>query len=789
MLLCLAALGCGSRPPAFSRTSTTPFEIVREHQLSLAAVYRPTPGAVHLSLWVDAGSRDAPVPQIATAAAWIAAVRGGGRIRARVTPDGTEFILSCSAERLRPCLDRLAQTLSVRSVTANDAHQARSRLARARAYAERADAGREADRLALRALLGKAAKGLFPLGKAVNDRTVTLKALRRFYRRHYGPNRALLVAAGDVDLDRLREPAGDALGKAPTATGIRKDRALKPVRDSVAVQIDDENHLALAVAFADLNTASAFARALAREQDLGDRSQGWLRSIRAFALRGGAFLLLRLRAAEPAAALRMAAFDLLRLQQEQPDLGSGATARKGLQEISRAAGESWCVGADASNPGESEMIMAAGALIPSDPRRRARRKDRTGATLQRARGRLKQALVEAARVARPRLNGQVDEQRASVRTANGVPIEVRRRPGGTMAVAVRFRGGAGNDPPALHGRTALLAEAIATACRGISSDTLEARLREMGAAIHPLVDPASSGMVLVAPARSWASALDLALGCALYPSMDNVDLTRARLKLGQKLGPAGSRAWSLGLAARLISPSAPGLVAPRGTAETAANVPVAELLAFADRSIGTAGLSVAAVGDLPVRETALRIARRVGFLPRGDPPADPAPCRAGRLLQGGRYPGSGIRVIVAWRIDFPGGSPGARAFASLVSAELDRGPGIEAVDRDGGGHQNLTWAWVSLRVSNQALDSFENSAKQAVQTLSIARLERLVDLVVEREKIDRSAARTRPEIEADRLAVAAIAPGTAKPASAVRAHAAARALLRARPLFFIVRPR
>ncbi len=789
VLLSLAALGCGARLERPAGESTTPVEIVRENRLSLAAISRPTPGAAHLSLWIDAGSRGVPVPQIATAAAWIAAARGGSRIRARVTPDGTELALSCATERLRSCLDRLSAALSVRSVTSGDARQARSRLARARARAEAADAGREADRLALGALLGPAADGLFPLGEAANDRAVTPEALKSFYVRHYGPNRAFLVAAGDMETDRLRAPAADAFARAPAAIGVRNERVLRPESNRVAARAGRENHLALVAAFDDLDTASAFARALASDPRHDEQGRASLLSIRAFALRGGAFLLLRLRAAAPAAALRQAAFDLLRLQQEGTDRGRGAVATDGLSEISRAAGEHWCSGSGAGEAGGVKMTMAAGALLRNERGHRAARKGGEQAALDRARDSLKQALTEAARIARPRLRGKLGEQRASVRAPNGVPIEVRRRAAAKLAVAVRVTGGAGSDPFALHGRTALLAEAASTACLGISADTLEARLREMNAALYPLVDPTSWGLVLVAPARAWSGALDLALGCALHPSLRGSDLTRARHKLGKKLDPTGTHAWSLSRAARLISSGAPGLVAPRGTAETAANVPAAELRAVAKRSIRANRLSVAAVGDLPVRETALRIARRVGLLRPGDPPAASAPCRAGSLLQGGRHSGSAIRAILAWRLDFAGGGSGARAFATLVSAELDRMPGLEAIDSDGAGHGNMTWAWVSLRVSTQALDALENAARRAVQSVSVEELQRLVNVVVEREETELSAARARPEIEADHLAAAAIGQVSDKPASAVRARTAAKALLQARPLFFISRPR
>jgi predicted Zn-dependent peptidase len=793
-LVCVAAPGCGAGPKTRPGKTVTPVEIVRDRAFSLAAIQRPSPGVAHLSLWIDAGSRDAPsAPQLATTAAWIAAARGGSGIRANVTPDGTELGLRCVAAELAQCLGRLAKTLSVRRATEPEARRARSRLAAARDRADAADPGREADRLALRALLGREAEGLFPLGEPRKDKTVTAEALQGFFREHYGRNRALLVAVGDVDQQRLRTAARKAFAEVPAATTARRSGPLDPEDGGLLVSAAPTNHLALVAAVADLDTALAYARALNRLPESDEQQARPVVSTSAFALRGGAFLLLRLQAERPAAVLRRTAFELLRLQQEGTGERVTTAEREGLPELARAAGEGWCTRVPEPERTGAEIAMGVGAVLHVGcgvgPAKNRRRKSDGDTAFDRARGRLQKAFSYAYRLARPRLRGSIAEKSASALAPNGVPIEIRRRADSTVAIAVRFRGGADNDPFALHGRTALLAEAAATACRGAPSEVLQERLQQIGASLHPLVEAASWGLLLTAPARHWQRALDIVLGCALYPSMSTRDLARARLRLTERLGPDGSFLWSQGRAARLVSPGAPGLVAPRGTIETAANVADRELRAFARGAIVAVRMSIAVVGDVPVEEAAVRIARRVGFLPAGTPPSAPASSAEARSsIQAGKCGGSEIRAIAAWRAEKVG-TDGAIALASLLRAELNLSAGIKTVDHGGGSSERFSWAWVSALVSEQALDAFGTAAEQAAGRITPGRLAGQVNRVTADRSAAQAAARARPQLEADRLALAATGIENGSPASSERSRAAAEALLREKPLFFIARPR
>ena len=115
LLCCTQQLGCAlRRPPAVFQPPPKASAVERAAGGSLIAVSRPTPGAARLSIWIAAGSRDAKVPQLATAAAWWAADQA--QAEARVLPDGTALSLSCSTREqpLEACAERLLRVLNSR---------------------------------------------------------------------------------------------------------------------------------------------------------------------------------------------------------------------------------------------------------------------------------------------------------------------------------------------------------------------------------------------------------------------------------------------------------------------------------------------------------------------------------------------------------------------------------------------------------------------------------------------------------------------------------------------------
>ncbi|MEY4579218.1 MAG: hypothetical protein RL701_3921, partial [Pseudomonadota bacterium] len=162
----------------------------------IASLPRATPGVVRLALYVDAGSRDAALPQTATLAAWLAAESAGSQLEATAFPDSTEIALACTTDGLQRCLTQLAAALAFRDPSPAALSAARQRLRDGLRRALARDKHEGVDRLALHALLGAAAQGFFPLGTADADLTAAGDAVQTFLRDHYGPTRVIVVAAG-----------------------------------------------------------------------------------------------------------------------------------------------------------------------------------------------------------------------------------------------------------------------------------------------------------------------------------------------------------------------------------------------------------------------------------------------------------------------------------------------------------------------------------------------------------------------------------------------------------------
>src|SRR5690606_27639267 len=112
----LALAGCGSAPRVEPRAVSTSGdeELVAIGEASVVVVPRASGGHTWMSLWIDAGSRDAEPAALATVAAWAVASSRG--VEARVVPDGTELHVGCESARLEACVEALVGALATRAV-------------------------------------------------------------------------------------------------------------------------------------------------------------------------------------------------------------------------------------------------------------------------------------------------------------------------------------------------------------------------------------------------------------------------------------------------------------------------------------------------------------------------------------------------------------------------------------------------------------------------------------------------------------------------------------------------
>jgi hypothetical protein len=238
--------------------------IAIEGVIPVLFVARPTPGLVQLSLWVDAGSRDVSPPQVATIAAWIAAGRADADLQTYVLPDGIEFSTQCVSRELEKCLTRMRNALNARNPKESELSAARTRLVEDRLRAQALDRLRSADRLALKALMSRGAESLFPLGDRRADDRVTKDAVDAFLRAHFGPDRALLVAVGELRASDLSRAVKKAFINNSKARAERAQRTLGIVSEAIAVEIGAIDAITISAITPDLASAVSIARSLDR---------------------------------------------------------------------------------------------------------------------------------------------------------------------------------------------------------------------------------------------------------------------------------------------------------------------------------------------------------------------------------------------------------------------------------------------------------------------------------------------------------------------------------------------
>jgi hypothetical protein len=156
-------------------------------------------------------------------------------------------------------------------------------------------------------------------------------------------------------------------------------------------------------------------------------------------------------------------------------------------------------------------------------------------------------------------------------------------------------------------------------------------------------------------------------------------------------------------AANLVSPRAPGALAPWGDPERIANITARELepalraLPFGQR------WAVAIVGAVDVRASVALVARRLADL--GSSSEKPTSTRADKPLPvlpatiPHNRDGDGIKLLAVWTAQGPtGGELGAHVFMRAVATLLAAIPGIEVLSQDAAAHQATSFAALGLRV-------------------------------------------------------------------------------------------
>jgi predicted Zn-dependent peptidase len=796
--------GCAHAPA--ERTAARPAARTRLERdaagPALAVVPRAGVEPVMLSLWLDVGSRDADPPQLAALAAE-AAVRqlapapGGSpaepaprgshaepALRAEVLPDATRFELVCPSRELAQCAATLARLLSSRSLAPDTLGTVRQWLADGRRRAIAHEPERSAQGLALAALLGPAAASFQPLGDAAHDALLEPARVEAFWAAHYGPSRALLVAVGELSPD----DATLALLRAPFATArpaaqVRAERAPLAAHSALEVGVDDRDRLWLALGAASLGRVQAEAEALRAE--LVER-RGLAAHVRghSFAVRGGALALLELDGSDQAALLEAAGAAWARFAAEEPERTLERPAPDDLDALAAQQARVW-LGVQAGQASAGMGGLGVGVTVAGGRADRLAAADPDAELRQRTRDRLQPRFDASLASARPAVTGSRQARPLALALPNGVRLSADLGEGPRAALVVRFAGGAASDPPALHGRGALLATLSSHACRGYGPLRLREALERSGVELAPWVDAEGWGVTAEFPAARWLEAIDLVLHCALRPALGARHVRSARTQLRERLDSVPARA--LARAAQSLAPLAPGALAPWGDADRLANVAPAELEAHGRASRRGPFTRVALVGELP--EAALdALARRLAELPADAPPAwpasapgEPLPGLTPEALQS--TGGNSQLVQLSWH-GAQSGTASARAFAALLADGLRGNAGVRVRWHGAGEGAGLSWAALSLGVAPAELATLAARVARVQGAITPAALATAARAVAEAQARGQSAALGSALGRALHLAGAAPTPSAPDAAESRSTLGAAGLQLLAQPPMF-----
>ena len=724
--------------------------------LRVASLPRATSGVLRLALYIDAGSRDAALPQTATMAAWLAAEAGGAQLEATVFPDVTEIALGCTADQLDHCIAQLARALALRTPPADGLGRVRNRLRDGQRRALASDPYAGVDRIALHALLGDAAPGFFPLGTPEVDPVVAADAVSDFLRDHYGPTRTLTVAAGDIQPEHVRDAVTQAFNALPQASRARTPRGLMGAGAAadprIEVTMDDRSALSIALEATGTTQLRDVAQRLA-EALAGDEPRIAVAG-RVFPARTGALALLHVDATQPDLALARAARELSRLQVEPSPQLAPPIQEDDLVGSSRELGLAFgAEGAPAPHTFRFAAGLALAAGFDAGPAAKAQQLTTSEQRMAQAQG----VWQSAVKRVEPKTRGEIDNEVAAVTLDNGAAIDVQFTRGDMIAFAIRVGLGAEQDLPLLHGQAALLATLTTTACAGMGLELLHSRFKNLGAELEPRVDSESYGLLVRVPNASFEPALDLALRCMRSPSRVSGDIVEAGALLRQRLRRADRALVLRASAANLVVPRAPGVLAPWGDPERIANVTARDL----DQALRATQLgqrwAVAIVGAVDVRASVALVARRLADLAgSSDKPTSgradkPLPVLPTTLPH--NRDGDGIKLLAVWTAQGPsGGELGARVFARATATLLAAVPGIDVLSQDAAAHQTTSFAALGLRVRPDLAAALPALLTGAARSVDDAWLEKALVPLVAQAASAQSAEQARFATRAEQVA-------------------------------------
>ncbi|MBI2797058.1 MAG: insulinase family protein [Gemmatimonadetes bacterium] len=231
-------------------------------------------------------------------------------------------------------------------------------------------------------------------------------------------------------------------------------------------------------------------------------------------------------------------------------------------------------------------------------------------------------------VAPPRAPALVEERGPTTvhRTAHGVPVIVRRRPGSPMVhLAVTALGGAVDDPVAVAGRTAL---ALRSSVRGTTvrgAAALARATEELGGSLGPNVTSDSFGWSISVPLARLPEATALLAEVVLEPAFAPEAIEAERAKLMSDLASLRDDmyAWPMRLMLDAAYAGHPYGTSVLGTPASLAALDVGALRDWHGALRRGAPLVLALAGDVDPAEAAALLAGAFAPLEHAEPPVHP----------------------------------------------------------------------------------------------------------------------------------------------------------------------
>jgi hypothetical protein len=393
------------------------------------------------------------------------------------------------------------------------------------------------------------------------------------------------------------------------------------------------------------------------------------------------------------------------------------------------------------------LALAAGPDAgPADTKRAARERERA----ERAQG----LFAAALETADPKLHGDLDAYVAAVTLDNGARLDVQYAHADAVAVAIRIAGGAAADPPSIHGKAALLATLTTTYCAGMGPELLHERFAQLGATLVPRVDPESYGVLLRVPHAHFQEATELALRCMRAPSRDPVHLADTEVRLQRLLRGDDQKLARRARTADLVSPRAPGPLAPWGNPDRVPNLQQRELDQSLRENLVGERWSASVIGPIDVQTTTPWLARRLSDLareprftqPHWDEPDTNLAAELPRKRNGQ------ATFIATWAANLqPSSNLGAQLFARAVAALVGALPGVEVLWHDGDTYRSTAFAAVALRVRADLLDTAPKWLDEAAQSIDDAWLSQALEPAVAEAERTRVAAQAEIAVRAEQI--------------------------------------